>query len=249
MQVAHPLVARGVAEHSADRRYRAGRLLRTLRPMFAIVFGTADEVRSAVRRVNTVHRGVAGTGYSARDPELLLWVHATLVVDTALECYRRFVRLLRARAGGALLRGDEARRAAARRAAGAAAGGPRCVLRVPRRRGRQPGGERDGARDRARAAPAGAAVRAADGAVARGSRRGCCRRGCASSTAWPGTPRARLCCRVRPRSAGGSGHACRARCGDRRRCCCRPRRGRATRGSRGAGRAGRQRRCPARRTR
>ena len=90
MQVAHPLVARGVAEHSADRRYRAGRLLRTLRPMFAIVFGTADEVRAAVRGVNTVHRGVAGTGYSARDPELLLWVHATLV-DTALECYRRFV--------------------------------------------------------------------------------------------------------------------------------------------------------------
>ena len=93
MQVAHPLVAQGVAEHSAYRRDRGGRLLRTLRPMFAIVFGTAEEVRAAVRGVNAVHRGVAGPGYRARDPELLLWVHATLV-DTALECYRRFVRPL-----------------------------------------------------------------------------------------------------------------------------------------------------------
>ena len=93
MQVAHPLVAQGVAEHSAYRSDRAGRLLRTLRPMFAIVFGTADEARAAARGVNAMHRGVTGTGYSARDPELLLWVHATLV-DTALECYRRFVRPL-----------------------------------------------------------------------------------------------------------------------------------------------------------
>jgi uncharacterized protein (DUF2236 family) len=93
MQVAHPLVARGVAEHSAYRGDRVGRLLRTLRPMFAIVFGTAEEVRAAARGVNAVHRDVSGAGYTARDPELLLWVHATLV-DTALECYRRFVRPL-----------------------------------------------------------------------------------------------------------------------------------------------------------
>ena len=90
MQVAHPLVARGVAEHTAYRGDRGGRLLRTLRPMFAIVFGTADEARAALRGVNAVHRGVTGPGYRARDPELLLWVYATLV-DTALACYRRFV--------------------------------------------------------------------------------------------------------------------------------------------------------------
>ena len=40
-----------------------------------------------------MHRGVTGADYEARDPELLLWVHATLV-DTALECHRRFVRAL-----------------------------------------------------------------------------------------------------------------------------------------------------------
>ncbi len=93
MQIAHPLVAQGVAEHSEWRGDRFGRLLRTLRPMFAIVFGNADEVRAAARGVNSVHRGVTGADYEARDPELLLWVHATLV-DTALECHRRFVRAL-----------------------------------------------------------------------------------------------------------------------------------------------------------
>lgn len=93
MQIAHPLVAQGVAEHSEWRGDRYGRLLRTLRPMFAIVFGNAEEVRAAARGVNAVHRGVTGAGYEARDPELLLWVHATLV-DTALACHRRFVRPL-----------------------------------------------------------------------------------------------------------------------------------------------------------
>ena len=93
MQIAHPLVARGVAEHSEWRGDRYGRLLRTLRPMFAMVFGNAEEVRAAARGVNAVHRGVTGAGYEARDPDLLLWVHATLV-DTALECHRRFVRPL-----------------------------------------------------------------------------------------------------------------------------------------------------------
>ena len=93
MQLAHPLVARGVTEHSSFRRDRLGRLLRTLRPMYAIAFGTPEEADAAARGVNAVHRRVAGAGYTARDPELLLWVHATLV-DTSLELYSRFVRPL-----------------------------------------------------------------------------------------------------------------------------------------------------------
>ena len=93
MQVAHPLVARGAAEHSSYRRDRLGRLLRTLRPMYAIAFGNAEEVHAAAERVNLVHRRVVGQGYSALDPELLLWVHATLV-DSALELHARFVQPL-----------------------------------------------------------------------------------------------------------------------------------------------------------
>ena len=95
MQVAHPLVARGATEHSSYRRDRLGRLLRTLQPMYAIVFGNAEEAHAAAARVNLVHEHVTGEGYRALDPDLLLWVHATLV-DTALELHTRFVRPLSA---------------------------------------------------------------------------------------------------------------------------------------------------------
>ena len=46
-----------------------------------------------------VHKRIAGTDdrgepYRALDPELLLWVHATLI-DTALAIYTRFVDVVR----------------------------------------------------------------------------------------------------------------------------------------------------------
>ncbi len=90
MQLAHPAVAAGVAEHSEYRGDRRGRLLRTRRPMYAIAFGTRAQAARAASDVNAVHRRVAGTGYRATDPALLVWVHATLI-DTALLTYRRFV--------------------------------------------------------------------------------------------------------------------------------------------------------------
>jgi uncharacterized protein (DUF2236 family) len=105
LQVAHPLVAAGVAEHSAFARDRLGRLRRTLDMSYALVFGDLDTAQAAVRRMDTVHarvRGVlreavgrfpAGTPYDAMDPELRLWVHATLI-DTSLVVYQRFVRPL-----------------------------------------------------------------------------------------------------------------------------------------------------------
>lgn len=90
MQLAHPLVARGVAEHSDFEADPLRRLLRTLRTTYAIAFGTEDEALAAAGRVNAMHAGVAGPGYRADDPDLLLWVHATLV-DTALLVHARFV--------------------------------------------------------------------------------------------------------------------------------------------------------------
>jgi uncharacterized protein (DUF2236 family) len=90
MQIAHPKVAAGVAEHSRFREDRLGRLVRTLRPMYAIVFGTPEQARAAAVAVATRHATVIGPGYRANEPELLLWVHATLV-DTALTMYTRFV--------------------------------------------------------------------------------------------------------------------------------------------------------------
>lgn len=93
MQVAHPLVARAVTEHSRYRHDRWGRLLGTVRPMYAIVFGTPQQAEAAAARVNRLHDAVRGPGYRARDPELLAWVLATLV-DTSLVTYERFVRPL-----------------------------------------------------------------------------------------------------------------------------------------------------------
>jgi len=90
MQIAHPLVARGVAEHSNFEADRVGRLLRTLRPVYAISFGTGSQARAAAARVRQRHGSVTGPGYRADDPDLLLWVHATLI-DSALLVYERFV--------------------------------------------------------------------------------------------------------------------------------------------------------------
>ncbi len=93
MQIAHPAVARGVAEHSGFQKDRLRRLLRTLRPIYAIVFGTRAQAETAVASINHTHDYVNGDGYDAQDPELLLWVWATLV-DTALVMHRLLVRAL-----------------------------------------------------------------------------------------------------------------------------------------------------------
>jgi uncharacterized protein (DUF2236 family) len=100
MQVAHPRVAAGVADHSDFERDPLGRLNRTLDVSLALTFGTPAEVGAAAERINRTHRRVTGPGYRALDPELLLWVDATLI-DSALLTYRTFV--------GLLTRGEEER--------------------------------------------------------------------------------------------------------------------------------------------
>jgi uncharacterized protein (DUF2236 family) len=87
MQVAHPLVAAGVEQHSDFRRDPLGRLRRTLNTTLAVVFAEPDEARAALRRIDRRHGPVRGTAadgraYDARDPELLLWVQATLVLNS-----------------------------------------------------------------------------------------------------------------------------------------------------------------------
>ncbi|HMH52818.1 MAG TPA: oxygenase MpaB family protein [Candidatus Acidoferrum sp.] len=110
MQFAHPLVASGVAEHSAFRAEAFGgwrRLHRTLGAMLALTFGERDDAQQAADRINAIHERVhgrlpdaagpfaAGTRYSACDPALLAWVHATLV-DSFLLAYGLYVRPLSA---------------------------------------------------------------------------------------------------------------------------------------------------------
>ncbi len=90
MQFAHPKVAAGVRDHSRYQVDAAGRLRRTMDLTLAIVFGPRAEAMQAVRAINSRHRTVRGPGYSAMDPELLLWVHATLVYS-AIRGYRVLV--------------------------------------------------------------------------------------------------------------------------------------------------------------
>jgi uncharacterized protein (DUF2236 family) len=90
MQFAHPKVAAGVRDHSRYQVDAAGRLRNTLELTLAIVFGPRRAAMEAARAVNARHRMVRGPGYSATDPELLLWVHATLVYS-AIHGYRALV--------------------------------------------------------------------------------------------------------------------------------------------------------------
>jgi uncharacterized protein (DUF2236 family) len=102
LQVAHPLVAAGVAAHSDYRENPWRRLEQTMSTVWSVIYGTRREADAAAARVRAVHERVRGrigapmgpfaegTPYSALDPELLLWVHATLV-DTALLVYRSWV--------------------------------------------------------------------------------------------------------------------------------------------------------------
>ena len=93
MQLAHPQVAQGVAEHSDFARDPIARLLRTLRLTLALVYGNDAQVEQALDAINGVHRHVRGPGYAASDPALLLWVHATLI-DTSLRMHTLLVRPL-----------------------------------------------------------------------------------------------------------------------------------------------------------
>jgi uncharacterized protein (DUF2236 family) len=96
MQLAEPRVAAAVAEHSDFHGDPFARLQRTLEAAFIIVFGTTQEAYDAAAAVRSVHARIVGDGYRADDPELLLWVHATLV-DTALRVHKRFLQPLAAR--------------------------------------------------------------------------------------------------------------------------------------------------------
>jgi uncharacterized protein (DUF2236 family) len=93
MQLAHPKVAAGVDEHSDFRTQPLRRLRRTIVMTMAIVFGDRETALAAARGVNQVHARVTGRDYRALDPDLLLWVHATLM-DTALVTYETFVKPL-----------------------------------------------------------------------------------------------------------------------------------------------------------
>jgi uncharacterized protein (DUF2236 family) len=102
LQIAHPLVAEGVAEHSDFQADPWSRLAATLRSYLRIVYGTAGAARGEIQRLNRMHRDINGAvrdesardrhggRYQARDPALSLWVHATLV-DSTIAAYEAWI--------------------------------------------------------------------------------------------------------------------------------------------------------------
>jgi uncharacterized protein (DUF2236 family) len=105
LQFAHPLVARGVADHSGFRQGLTApwrRLHRTLDAMLALTFGGEAGAARAARAINAVHDRVhgtlsegegrypAGAAYSAHDPALLTWVHATCLY-AFMAAFERYV--------------------------------------------------------------------------------------------------------------------------------------------------------------
>jgi uncharacterized protein (DUF2236 family) len=101
MQLAHPLVAAAVAEHSDFPERALERLNRTLDLTLSLLHGPRRKTEEAAERIRSVHRGVTGMAesggrrraYRAGDPRLLFWVHAT-VIDSSMLVYRQFVRPL-----------------------------------------------------------------------------------------------------------------------------------------------------------
>jgi uncharacterized protein (DUF2236 family) len=102
MQAAHPVAFAGFFEATTMLAEPYPRLERTARVLTAIAFGTREEADAATRPVRAIHRRVrgtlrapsgrfpAGTPWRADDPELLLWIIATLV-DSNLLVYQRYV--------------------------------------------------------------------------------------------------------------------------------------------------------------
>jgi len=88
LQLWHPAIAAAVATHSEVARDPWHRYQATVAFITNVTYGEHDEADLAIRRVRAVHatvRGVdsRGTHYTADDPALLAYVHATLV-DSAL---------------------------------------------------------------------------------------------------------------------------------------------------------------------
>ena len=94
MQVAHPLIAEGVDQHSAFRENPWRRLTATMTSSLRLLYGdtgTAHAELAHLRRLHATIRGPVrdatararhGARYSARDPGLGFWVLATLIDAT-----------------------------------------------------------------------------------------------------------------------------------------------------------------------
>jgi len=94
LQFAHPAIAAAVHDHSSFRGSLLSgvrRLHSTVGAMLSLTFGDTEQMISAAAGINAIHDHVRGRvpdagdeAYSAHDPELQRWVHATLLESIPL---------------------------------------------------------------------------------------------------------------------------------------------------------------------
>lgn len=94
LQTLHPRALAGVWDHSDFRNDILGRLRRTTSFVAATTYAPTESANRLIDRVQAIHRRVYGTTedgrpYSARDPDLLTWVHCT-EMWSFLEGYQRY---------------------------------------------------------------------------------------------------------------------------------------------------------------
>ena len=94
LQVAHPTVGAGVAEHSNFRQDPWGRLFRTLDYTTIMVYGDHELAAETGRRVRNMHKHIKGElpgggRYYALEPQAYAWVHATLA-DAIITGHQHF---------------------------------------------------------------------------------------------------------------------------------------------------------------
>jgi uncharacterized protein (DUF2236 family) len=98
LELAEPRIRTGVWEHTTFRRNPLLRLQRTGLAAMVTVYGPRSRTEDMIAGVRKMHvrikgRTPAGQVYSASDPELLDWVHATASFGF-LEAYHTYVRSL-----------------------------------------------------------------------------------------------------------------------------------------------------------
>lgn len=105
LMAAHPVAFEGFFAHTTSLREPYERLRRTAEVLELITYGPRDRAEAAAARVRKVHGRVrgqlpepagrfpAGTPYAADDPDLLLWILASLA-DSNLLVHRCYVREL-----------------------------------------------------------------------------------------------------------------------------------------------------------
>lgn len=102
LQVAHPAVAEGVDRFSNFREDPWARLASTLRSYLRIVYGSPVAAADEIARLRRLHGPIRGEvrdrdarargleRFTATDPSLSLWVHATLV-DSTIAAYDAWI--------------------------------------------------------------------------------------------------------------------------------------------------------------